>query len=108
MKLSAEYEFEQKELQSEVVRLEAEVTAGEEKAVNVGQFLATVKRYTDIAELTPTIVNEFISKIIIHAPDKSSGKRTQQVDIYYNAVGIVNVLPRETLGTLNEQKQRTA
>ena len=26
---------------------------------------------------------EFIEKIIIHAPDKSSGKREQRIDIYY-------------------------
>ena len=113
-KLSAEYEKEQKELQSEVARLETEVAIGEEKVLNVEQFLATVKRYTEITELTPTIVNEFIRKIVIHAPDKSNGKRTQQVDIYYNAVGIVNVLPREEFNKMIEehskskQQQRTA
>jgi len=113
-KLSAEYEIEQKDLQSKVVRLETEVTAGEEKAVNIEQFLTTVRRYTEITELTPTIVNEFISKIIIHAPDKSSGKRKQEVDIYYNAVGIVNVLPKEDFNKMIEerskskQQQRTA
>ena len=106
MKLSAEYETEQQNLQSEVARLETEVFAGEEKAVNIGQFLDTVKRYTEITELTSTIVNEFISKIVIHAPDKSGGKREQQVDIYYNAVGIVNILPKETLDDLNKQKQQ--
>lgn len=26
---------------------------------------------------------ELIEKIVIHAPDKSSGHRTQQIDIYY-------------------------
>jgi len=95
MKLSAEYETEQKDLQSEVARLETKVTAGEEKTINIGQFLATVKRYTEIIELAPTIVNAFISKIVIYVPDKSNGKRMQQVDVYYNAVGIVNVLPKE-------------
>lgn len=110
-KLSGEYESEQHDLQSEVTRLETEVTAGEEKAVNIEQFLTTVRRYTEITELTPTIVNEFIRKIIIHAPDKSSGKRVQEVDIYYNAVGVVNILTKEELDTLNEerkQQQRTA
>jgi len=96
------------------VRLETEVTAGEEKAVNVGQFFITVKRYTEITEVTPTIVNEFISKIIIQTPGKSSGKRKQQVDICYNAVGIVNILPKEEFNKMIEeyskskQQQRTA
>jgi len=58
--------------------------------------------------------NEFISKIVIHTPDKSSGKRKQEVDIYYNAVGIVNILPKEDFNKMIEeyskskQQQRTA
>ncbi|MBU5439332.1 DUF4368 domain-containing protein [Tissierella sp. MSJ-40] len=42
-------------------------------------------------ELTSTILNEFISKIIIHAPDKSSGKRKQKIEIVYNGVGILDI-----------------
>jgi hypothetical protein len=33
------------------------------------------------------MVNEFIDKIIIHAPDKSSGERTQEVEIYLKFIG---------------------
>ena len=51
----------------------------------------TVRKYTDIQELTPTLLNEFISKIIIHAPDKSSGKRKQKLEIVYNGVDILNI-----------------
>lgn len=110
-KRSREYEIEQNNLQSEVTRLETEVTIGEEKAINIEQFFATVRRYSEITELKPTIVNEFIRKIVIHAPDKSSGKRMQEIDIYYNAVGVVNVLSKEELDALNQehkQQQRTA
>ena len=28
-------------------------------------------------------MHELIEKIVVHAPDKSSGKREQQIDIYY-------------------------
>ena len=47
------------------------------------RFLAVVKKYTDLTELTPEILHEFVDRIIVHAPDKSSGHRTQQIDIYY-------------------------
>ncbi|GAA6395141.1 hypothetical protein I4100191B2_26230 [Clostridiales bacterium] len=40
-----------------------------------------------ITELTPTIVNEFIKKIVVHAPEKVGGKRYQKVDIIFNFVG---------------------
>ena len=33
------------------------------------------------------IVNEFIDRIEVLATDKSSGHRTQQIDIVYNFIG---------------------
>ena len=42
-------------------------------------------------ELTQTIVNEYIKKIIIHAPDKSGGKRRQKVEIIFNFVDEVDI-----------------
>lgn len=49
-------------------------------------FIALTKKYVDVTELTPTIVNEYIKKIVVYAPDKSSGKRTQKVKIYFKFV----------------------
>ena len=83
-KLSGGYEAEQKALQEKVAILQAELTGQEEQAMNLDRFLAIVKKYTEIEKLTPTILNEFVAKIIVHAPDKSTGKRVQQVEISYN------------------------
>ncbi len=49
-------------------------------------------KYVGIKELTPAIVNEFIQKIIVHAPEKVNGKRVQKVDIVFNFVGEINFL----------------
>lgn len=38
-----------------------------------------------------TIVNEYIRKIVIHAPDKSGGKRRQKVEIIFNFVDEVEI-----------------
>ena len=38
-------------------------------------------------ELTPTVVNEFVKKIIVYAPDKSSGHRRQKIEIVWNFIG---------------------
>jgi len=86
-KLSADYETEQKHLTERVAVLEADLAEQGEKAANVGKFLAIVRKYTDIQELTLTLLREFIDKIIVHEPDRSSGKRAQQVDIHYNFIG---------------------
>ena len=50
-------------------------------------FAAIIRKYVGIQELTPTIVNEFVKKIIVHAPDKSSGHRRQKIQIVWNFIG---------------------
>ena len=54
-------------------------------------FIALTQKYVDVEELTQTIVNEYIKKIIIHAPDKSGGKRRQKVHIKYDLVDYIPV-----------------
>ena len=48
------------------------------------RFAALVKKYVDIPELTPTIVNEFIKKIIVYAPEKQGTRRIQKIRIVFN------------------------
>ena len=54
-------------------------------------FIALTQKYVDVEELTQTIVNEYIKKIIVYAPDKSSGKRKQKVKIFFNFVDDVDI-----------------
>lgn len=54
------------------------------------QFISNVKKYTEITELTPEILNELIEKIIIHQTEKINGKKVQKIDIYYKGVGIIS------------------
>ena len=85
------YEAEQADLNNEIIGLDDWVATREEMEDNVDQFLALLEKYVDIPELTPTIVNEFIKQIIVYAPDKSSGKRTQKVKILFNFLEEVEV-----------------
>ena len=32
-----------------------------------------------------------VEKIIVHAPDKSGGRRRQKIEIYYKAAGIIDI-----------------
>ena len=87
MKMSKGYEDEQHTLQIEADEIQSELQQEEKKSVDVKRFLAIVKKYTDLTELTPEILREFIDKIIVHAPDKSSGRRLQEIEIIYNHIG---------------------
>jgi hypothetical protein len=54
-------------------------------------FLSVVRKYTEIEELTPAIVHEFIDRIIIHDPEQARGNRRQKVEIIYNNIGAVDL-----------------
>lgn len=94
MKLSTEYEAEQKELTEKVAAEQKEVDTYEQNKMDFDSFAAIIRKYVGITELTPTIVNEFVKKIVVHAPEKIDGKRFQKVDIVFNFVGEIH-LPAE-------------
>ena len=54
-------------------------------------WFRNVRKYTDPKELTAELLNDLVDKIVIHTPDKSSGKRRQKIEIYYKAAGIINI-----------------
>lgn len=87
LKLSAEYDAEQKELTEFVKTEHAMFDTYEQDKADFDSFAAIIRKYVGIKELTPTIVNEFVKKIIVHAPDKSSGHRRQKIQIVWNFVG---------------------
>ena len=69
----------------------------EEQAENIDRFICKVRKYLDLDELTPTILNDMVKAVYVHAPDKSKGYREQQIDISYDLVGI---LPASLLNDL--------
>lgn len=54
------------------------------------------------------MINEFIDKIIVHAADKSSGEREQEIEIYLKFIGKFDVpMPEPTVEELEQaEKER--
>ena len=69
--------------------LRKEVELEESKSADIDRFLSVVERYTDIPELTPCNLHEFVEKIIVHAA--SDPKGTQEIDIYYKGIGALEM-----------------
>lgn len=88
-KMSAAYEAEQAELSKTISEYSSALTEQTNQAQNAKKFLCIAKKYSQITELTPQILHEFIDKIVVHAPDKSSGRRVVQIDIHYNFIGTI-------------------
>ena len=107
LKLSTDYEAEQRELTEQVKVWWEAVETFEQDQADFASFAAIVRKYVGIRELTPTIVNEFVKKIIVHAPDKSSGHRRQKIELVWNFIGEVN-LPGDDQTVERKRKDRTA
>lgn len=107
LKLSTDYEAEQRELTEQVKTWREVVEIFEQDRSDFDSFAAIVRKYVGIRELTPTIVNEFVKKIIVHAPDKSSGHRRQKIELVWNFIGEFN-LPGDDQTVERQRKGRTA
>lgn len=107
--LSAGYEKEQAELEQSIKACREQLTQYDEDTDRTEKFLALVHKYTDITELTPVIINEFVDKILVHKAEKIDGERVMEIEIYLNFIGKVELpaqeLTEEELAEIKE-KQR--
>ena len=94
--MSTLYEDEQKALKSSADELRMFIDDAEKRSGDVTAFINLVRKYEHIEELTPEIVHELIEKIVVHEADKSSGKRIQQIDIYFRFDVAVSSIETET------------
>ena len=102
-KMLQNYEKEQKALTQEVEENRQTLQNAEQRVMDLRLVLRTLREMTDIKELTPTLVNSLIERIEVHNSDKSSGHSHVKVDIYFTAVGMIDI-PTETeiLATMEE------
>ena len=61
------------------------------------------KQYTDFSELTPAMINEFVEKILVHQAEGKGASRTQEVEIFFNFIGKVEI-PRKEIELTEEEK----
>lgn len=87
MRLAADYEVEQKELLQQQLKISEELATVAEQDAGVGLFTELVKKHSRIKKLTAAILHQFIDHIDIYQAEKTQERWTQQIDIYYNCIG---------------------
>ena len=109
-KMSTDYESETERLKLEIEVTEEWVEQQQEMNDGLDAFIALTEKYVDVTELTQTIVNEYIKKILVYAPDKSSGKRQQRIKIFFNFVDEIDipVLSGEIMTETTYGRRKTA
>ena len=105
--LTAEYEKEQNELDVVIATEQENLDVFNADTDRVEQFLALAKKYTDFSVLTTPMIYEFIERIVVHAPEKIDGERTQEVEIYLKFIGKFDVpMPEPTPEELAEEARK--
>lgn len=70
-----DYEHEQEELREKLLRWNEEITKQEEQAESIDRFIGKMRKYLDLDELTPAILNDMVKAVC------TSTRRTSQRDI---------------------------
>ncbi|OUQ46263.1 hypothetical protein B5E64_05755 [Drancourtella sp. An12] len=107
-RMAVEYEAEQKELLEKVREEEKQLSEMEQKSVDMRLLLQGLREFTDMKELTPTIVNKLIRRIEVHNPEKKYAHKSVKVDIYFTAVGLVSLPDEQEIRKMMEQMRSTS
>lgn len=105
-KLLQNYECEQKRLQTEIEEWKAALDDVGQKVTDLRLLLHTLREITEIKELTPTLVNTLIERIEVHNNDKSSGHCYVKVDVYFTAVGMIDIPTEQEILAMMEEMQK--
>ena len=93
------YTKEHIQLEKEVAELQALVSRHENLNERSRKFIALVERYTGFSEITTTMINEFIDKVVIHERTLKGCKTSpQKIEIHFNYIGnIESDMPQEAM-----------
>lgn len=104
-RMSINYENEQRELVKRVDEDEKRLVSIEQTSLDLKILLKVLRNSTAFEELTPTLVNSLIRRIEVHNNDKSSGHCSVKVDIYFTAIGLIDIPTEDEIKSLMEKIQ---
>ena len=96
-RMANEYEAEQKRLISEVEENEKTLIELQKQTVDMKMLYQGLMEFTEMKELTPTVVNKLIERIEIHNNEKKHSHNNVKVDIYFTAVGFLTFRQNSSL-----------
>jgi DNA invertase Pin-like site-specific DNA recombinase len=108
MKLSRDYEFEQKGLIPLIETMRHDIKQQQQKRQNTKAFITATKKYTDLKELDGAILREFIDRIEISATEKYKKKQTRKINIVYNFVGAFDFNAASVTAEVVQKEKKTA
>ena len=107
-KMMGKYEAEQKTLVEAVAKAEHALKLFEQDKVDLRVFLETIRKCTDINELTPEIVNRLIKRIEVHNSEKIDGRKRVKLDVYFTAAGLIDIPDENELREMMDEIRKSA
>lgn len=105
--LSSTYEKEQAQLKDKLAKTEEALGTYHADTTNIEAFMTLARQYRDTDELTASVINSFIDRVVVHAPKKVNGQRHVQIDVIFRFIGYFTVPVAPTIMT-EEQLQEEA
>lgn len=105
--LSSTYEKEQAQLKDKLAKTEEALGTYHADTTNIEAFMTLARQYRDTDELTASVINSFIDRVVVHAPKKVNGQRHVQIDVIFRFIGCFTVPVAPTIMT-EEQLQEEA
>ena len=91
---------EQRTIINKVAEDEKKLACIEQTSLDLKTLLKVLRSSTSFEELTPTLVNSMIRRIEVHNNDKSSGHCYVKVDIYFTAIGLIDIPTEDEIKSL--------
>ena len=105
--MSQKYSEEYHTLKTELAEIKEQLSAFENADGRAQKFMKMVERYAAFTNLTPAILNEFVSKIVVHERDVKGAKfAVQRVEVYFNYIGRFENELTEQLEPTDEECKR--
>lgn len=105
--LSSTYEKEQAQLKDKLAKTEEALGTYHADTTNIEAFMTLARQYRDTDELTASVINSFIDRVVVHAPKKVNGQRHVQIDVIFRFIGCFTVPVSPNIMT-EEQLQEEA
>ena len=71
--------------------LENEIESEAGQMVDADKFIGLAEKYSQISELTATLLNKLVEKVVIHSPIKVDGIKHVTIEVYFTYVGKISI-----------------
>ena len=91
LQITHEYDVEQLALKAKIPQLREQIAEAERQAANKDKFIAAIRKFMQMDELTAPLLRELIDHIEVYETQGVGKSRTQRITIHYCFVGYIDI-----------------